>query len=118
MIFVMAPGRLFELRTYQSAPGKHDALIARFRDHTLKAFAKHGMDLVGFWETLDDDGTKSGKVVYLLAFESREAATFAWSTFRDDADWAQARADSEKDGPLAISVDSVFMTRTDYSPLL
>ena len=30
--------RVFELRTYTAAPGKIDALHARFRDHTLKVF--------------------------------------------------------------------------------
>jgi hypothetical protein len=28
--------RVFELRTYHAAPGKMDALNARFRDHTNK----------------------------------------------------------------------------------
>jgi hypothetical protein len=31
-------GRVFELRTYYAAPGKMDALHARFRDHTCKLF--------------------------------------------------------------------------------
>ena len=35
--------RLYELRVYWAAPGKLDALHARFRDHTLKLFEKHGM---------------------------------------------------------------------------
>jgi hypothetical protein len=29
-------GRVFELRTYHAAPGKMEALHARFRDHTNK----------------------------------------------------------------------------------
>ena len=50
-----ADGRVFELRTYTTAPGKLDTLNARFRSHTLALFAKHGMEVVGFWEPVDQD---------------------------------------------------------------
>ena len=46
--------RVYELRTYYAAPGKMEALHARFRDHTLKLFEKHGMKVEGFWKPLDD----------------------------------------------------------------
>ncbi len=42
-----ADARLFELRTYHAEPGKLDALLGRFRDHTCKLFEKHGMTNVG-----------------------------------------------------------------------
>ena len=42
-----AGAQVFELRTYYAAPGKLDALNARFRDHTCKLFEKHGMKNVG-----------------------------------------------------------------------
>src|SRR5438477_8182366 len=35
--------RCFEMRTYYANPGKLDDLLARFRDHTVKLFEKHGM---------------------------------------------------------------------------
>ena len=41
--------RFFEMRTYIAAPGKLDALNARFRDHTNKLFVKHDMELIGYW---------------------------------------------------------------------
>ena len=41
--------RLFEMRVYYAAPGKLDALNARFRDHTVKLFAKHGMTNLGYF---------------------------------------------------------------------
>jgi hypothetical protein len=43
-----AKTRYFEMRTYIANPGKLDALNARFRDHTCKLFAKHGMECIGF----------------------------------------------------------------------
>jgi len=48
-----ANARVFELRTYTAAPGKMDALNARFRDHTCKLFEKHGMTNIGYWNPAD-----------------------------------------------------------------
>ena len=50
--------RLFELRIYTAAPGKLDALNARFRDHTVKLFEKHGMANVGYWVPIDNAENK------------------------------------------------------------
>src|SRR5262245_40910782 len=58
--------RVFEMRTYYAAPGKMDALHARFRDHTCKLFEKHGMTLIGFWSPIDAKEAQQ-KMVYILA---------------------------------------------------
>jgi hypothetical protein len=105
--------RVFELRTYKAAPGKLDALHARFRDHTLGLFEKHGLEVVGFWS----HGTGDGTLVYLLAFDDPQAADAAWEAFRSDPEWIRARAESETDGILTAGVESVFMSPTDYSPI-
>ena len=39
----------FELRIYHANPGKIDALLTRFRDHTVALFAKHNMESLGYW---------------------------------------------------------------------
>jgi hypothetical protein len=110
-------GRVFELRTYSTAPGKLDALNARFRDHTLALFKKHGMEVVGFWEPLDKDAGAGEKLVYILAHKSRAAAEASWTAFRADPEWIKAKAESEKGGPLTTLIESVFLAATDYSPL-
>ena len=69
-----AADRVFELRTYTASPGKLDALNARFRDHTIALFKKHGMEVVGFWEPIDKEAGAGEKLIYLLAHPSREAA--------------------------------------------
>lgn len=110
-------GRVFEMRTYYASPGKMDALHARFRNHTLKLFEKHGMTLVGFWSPLDTKDAEA-RMVYVLAYPSREAAEKSWKAFRADPDWIKAKAASEPDGvPLAAKVESLFMKATDYSPM-
>ena len=108
--------RLFELRTYTTAPGKLDALHARFRDHTNKIFVKHGMQLVGYW-TPTDDATASNTLIYILAYPSLEARQASWKGFNNDPDWKKAFAESRADGPIVTKVDSRFMTPTDYSPI-
>src|SRR5260370_34925355 len=73
--------RVFEMRTYYAAPGKMDALNARFRDHTCKLFKKHGMEIVGFWTPPDPTGADK-KLVSTLAFPSKGAADQSVSAFR------------------------------------
>jgi hypothetical protein len=108
--------RVFELRTYTAAPGKMEALHARFRDHTNALFKKHGMTIIGFWTPLAEKGEEK-KLYYVLAFPSKEAADKSWKAFREDPEWKKAKDASEKDGPLVKKVESVFMKPTDYSPL-
>ncbi|MDQ1256166.1 MAG: hypothetical protein QG656_762 [Candidatus Hydrogenedentes bacterium] len=106
--------RCFELRTYDAAPGKLDALLARFRDHTLALFIKHGMTNIGYWTNTKPD---SSQLVYILAHKSKEAATESFKNFRVDPAWLEAKKNSEVNGSLTTKVDSVFMTPLDYSPL-
>src|SRR5262245_52194502 len=74
-------GRAFELRTYTASPGKLDALNARFRDHTIALFKKHGMQVVGFWMPIDKDAGAGERLVYMLAHQSRAAADASWTAF-------------------------------------
>jgi hypothetical protein len=105
--------RCFELRTYYAAPGKLDALHARFRDHTLKLFEKHGMSNIGYWVPIDNPDQK---LIYLLAFPSREARETAWKEFGSDPDWKAAQKASEVNGRLVLKADSTLLAATDYSP--
>jgi hypothetical protein len=111
-----AGNRVFEIRTYTAAPGKLDALNARFRDHTVRIFDTHGMKSIGYWVP-QDPALKDNTLIYILAHESREAAAKSWAAFGADPDWVKAKAESEKDGKLTTKVESVFVDPTDYSPL-
>jgi hypothetical protein len=110
--------RFFEMRTYHAAPGKLEALHARFRDFTNKLFVKHGMEMVGYWVPMNKEGQYENTLVYLLAFPSREARDKAWKDFTADLEWHAVKAETEKNGPLlAGKPESFFMTATDYSPI-
>jgi hypothetical protein len=110
------PGRVFELRTYHTLPGRLDALHKRFREHTMKIFEKHGMSNVGYW-TPEDPAIRDNTLIYVISHASREAATKNWQEFHDDPEWKAVAAASEADGKIVEKVDSVFMDATDFSPL-
>jgi hypothetical protein len=117
----VGPGdRVFELRIYRTPPGKLAALHARFRDHTLQLFSKHGMTHIGYWNPVDAEKGAEDTLIYLLAHASREAAAQSFAAFRSDPDWIAAKAASEKDGSLTVQpggVKSIFLKPTSFSVL-
>lgn len=110
-------GKCYEIRTYIAAPGKLEELHVRFRNHTMKLFKKHGMEVVGFWGPTDKEKGSENTLVYVMAYPSREARNKAWQAFAADPEWQKARAESEKNGRLAEKVESVILGATDYSPI-
>jgi hypothetical protein len=112
-----ASHRVFELRTYYTNEGKLTDLHKRFRDHTCRLLKQHGADLIGFWTPLDLEQGKGSKLIYLVAFPSREAAKKTWDEFKKDPAWIKVFEESHKNGALVNKVDSVYMEPTDYSEL-
>jgi hypothetical protein len=109
--------RVFELRTYYLNEGKLDDLHKRFRDHTCSLLKRHGAELIGFWTPTDDKDGKGGKLIYLVAFPSREAAKKTWEAFGKDPEWRRVYQESHKNGVLVKKVESVFLEPTDYSAM-
>ncbi|MCB1227055.1 MAG: NIPSNAP family protein [Verrucomicrobiales bacterium] len=111
------PEPVYELRIYTCNEGRLPALLARFRDHTCALFEKHGMTNIGYWvPTHDEDGAQT-KLIYLLRHASRDAAKASFKAFGQDPEWQAAREASERDGKiLAHAPESIFLTRTDFSP--
>jgi hypothetical protein len=112
--------RVFEMRTYYAEPGKLDALHARFRDHTLRLFEKHGMTNIGYWVPIAASASEKpnpeNKLIYVLAFPSKEARDQSFKAFGADPEWKKAHSESEKDGKLVTKIESLFMKATDYTP--
>lgn len=107
-------GRLFEMRVYYAAPGKLEALHARFRDHTCALFEKHGMTNLGYFVPEGDNPER--KLVYFLAFPDRAARDKAFRDFGADPEWRRAVAASEANGKLVARIDNAFLRATDFSP--
>ncbi len=109
---------VYELRTYTTLDGRLPALNARFRDHTVKLFEKHGMTNIVYGTPVDNEGKAvDNKLVYLLAHKSQEAARASFAAFGKDPEWVAAREASEKDGKIVAKVESQFLVPTDYSPM-
>ena len=111
-----AAGKLYEIRTYITNEGKLDNLNARFRDHTMKIFARHGLKSFAYWTPTDGEKA-SNTLIYVLEYENRDAAKAGWKGFGGDPEWKAARTASEKDGKiLAERPQSTYMAPTSYSP--
>ena len=106
---------VYELRTYTTHEGKLDDLHARFEDHTMALFEKHGMTNIMYWSPQDPE-LSGNTLIYLLSHQSREAAEKSWDGFVNDEEWQRVYEASRADGPIVEWVESVFMTKTPYSP--
>jgi hypothetical protein len=114
--FQPTSSKVYEMRTYTAAEGKLDAVNARFRDHTVRLFEKHGMKSIGYWTPMEGP-TAGTTLVYILEHPSREEARKNWAAFSADPDWQKAKAASEVNGRIVAKAESVFLTATDYSPI-
>ena len=109
-------GKVFEIRTYHTFPGRLDALHKRFREHTTKMFEKHGMSNVGYWVPQDSPARET-TLIYVISHASREAAKANWAAFVADPEWKKISDASQVDGKIVERIESVFMDATDYSPI-
>jgi hypothetical protein len=102
---------VYELRTYTTPEGKLDALLARFRDHTIRIFKNHNMESVGYWVPQDPEKSKN-TLIYILKHPSREAGEKDWMDFQNDPEWKKVAAES---GLTGIKVERVWLTPTAFS---
>ncbi|MXZ32530.1 MAG: NIPSNAP family protein [Gammaproteobacteria bacterium] len=90
-------GKLYELRIYKSTEGNLDNLNARFRDHTMRIFEKHGMENIGYWTPTSEE-ERDDTLVYIIAHDSEEAAAASWGAFIQDPDWQEVAEASNANG--------------------
>ncbi|MFM7100588.1 MAG: NIPSNAP family protein [Verrucomicrobiota bacterium] len=116
----LSQGGVWELRDYTTPPGRLPHLDARFRDHTLRLFAKHGMGNQGYFHLMDDQPGADTRLLYFLTHRSPEAAKASFGAFGQDPAWKAAREASEKAAGGSLTapggVKSLFLRATDYSP--
>lgn len=112
------PAHVYEMRTYTTEPNRLPNLHARFKDHTMKLFEKHGMKNVIYLTPIDGEGKAiDNKLVYLLAHKSQADAKASFDAFGQDPDWKAVQKESQKDGKIVSKVDSQFYVPTEYSPI-
>jgi hypothetical protein len=104
---------IYELRVYRSVPGRLPALLARFQNHTLRIWERHGIRQAGFWTTLV--GESSQEITYMLVWESVGERQRRWEAFRADPEWIAISAESEKDGQLVENISNQLLAPTEFS---
>lgn len=118
--FDFAPGakpRAFDLRIYSVLPGKLEAFRARWRDHAVPIYERHGLHSVGWWVAEKKDAAGHEQFVVLLAGESLDAIQKSITAFHADPEWQRVEKETEKDGRLRGGVEAFKMTPADFSSL-
>ncbi|WP_024507366.1 NIPSNAP family protein [Bradyrhizobium sp. ARR65] len=87
---------IYEIRVYEAAEGKAEAMKARFKNEVVKRFPNHGIELLGVFES-ESDNTR---LTYLTRFKSEDDRSKAWAAFGADPEWRAVKAATEVDGPL------------------
>jgi heme-degrading monooxygenase HmoA len=87
---------IYEIRIYEAAEGKADAMKARFKNEVVKRFPNHGIELLGVFESPGD----TSRLTYLTRFKSEADRTKAWAAFGADPEWKAVKAATEVDGAL------------------
>ena len=105
---------IYEYRAYYVVPGRMPDIQRRFNDVTMRLFDKHGVKVVGFWETVIGE---SNELVYICAFDDLAHRQRAWEAFMADPEWQEAKKQSELNGPLVERVVNKIWRPTKFSPL-
>ena len=87
---------IYEIRVYEAADGKAEAMKARFKNEVIKRFPGHGIELLGVFESM----AEVSRLTYLTRFKSEQDRTMAWAAFGADPEWREIKAASELNGPL------------------
>lgn len=113
--------RVFEMRTYTTPEGRLADLHARFKNHTMALFSKHGMNHIAYWTPTEADKGVGTQLIYLLSHLSQESGAASFAAFRADPAWLKAKSESEANGALTLpqpdGVKSIYMKAVDFSPL-
>jgi len=104
---------IYEYRAYYVMPGRMPDIQRRFSDVTMPLFKKHGIRVVGFWDTMIGE---SNELVYICAFDDLAHRDRAWKEFQADPDWQAARKASEANGPLVERVVNKLWRPTSFAP--
>lgn len=110
-----SPG-VFEERIYHGTSTRNHAKInARFANHTIEIFGRHGITCVGFWNV--EVGAQQPALYYLVRYDKLGDRDAQWGNFRADPEWQQVVAQTEAEGPIVRNIEAHILAPTPYSPL-
>jgi len=105
---------IYEIRVYEAADGKADAMKARFKNEVVKRLPPHGIELLGVFEAPTDPT----RLTYLTRFGSEAERSKAWGAFGADPEWRAIKAATEVDGPLLKNQTVTLLSPTVAQLLL
>ena len=106
---------IYELRSYEIAPGQTDDFLNSFRVFTKDLFKKHNLEIVGFWVVTQPK--ESRKLVGLLRFADENAREAAWAAFQADPQWQRIEEQREANGSPVESITEEILNPTVFSPM-
>jgi NIPSNAP protein len=108
--------RCFEIRIYTVDQSRAAAakvgineLHQRFREKEVAIFKKHGAEIVGVWQQMNNPDT----LVWMLAYRDRAHRDDVWAKFNADPEWTELR----NKYPVPVSANTFLMSASDYSPM-
>jgi len=112
---VTAPGRIFQLRIYESPSVKTgQKKIEMFNRAELEIFRKTGLHAVFFGETII--GSKMPNLTYMLSFKSMQESKENWQTFIADPEWKELSAMAEyADKKIVSNITNIYLKPADCS---
>jgi hypothetical protein len=106
---------IYQLRIFTDHPGRREAHVNRFREHTCELLEKHGIKVIGCWVSATEE--HQDQVVFITAHESYEAMRAAQAAFAADPEQNAMVKESEKDGPIIEHSDNWYLQPVDFSPM-
>ncbi len=109
------PGRIFELRMYES---QDDVTLARkvkmFNDGEIGIFQRLGMMPVFFGETVS--GPQMPNLIYMLSFDSLAARDRLWAEFGSDPAWKKMSSEPMlKDAEVVTNISNEILRPLAFS---
>jgi hypothetical protein len=88
---------------------------SRFREKTSKILARHGLNVVGYWETTDPSSSEN-LFVFLLAHQSRDEAKKNWQALIADPEFQEIEKAEQGEKTLE-KAELIYLRPTDFSAL-
>ncbi len=113
---VQSPGRVFQLRTYESPSMKtHLKKVEMFNDAgEIKIFREVGLTPVFFGQTLVGD--KMPNLTYMLGFKSIDEQKAAWQKFGAHPEWKRlSKMPEYSDKAILSGITNLLLVAAEYS---
>ena len=105
-----------ELRIYDIFPERREPFHARFRDHALRMFQRHGFKPLQIWET--EVGGQL-RMLYLLEWPDDATREAAWKHLLADPEWIEVKRRTQAEhGELVARAEGWVLRAVDYGPRL